>query len=558
MKDDGDRSQQAEPGPHRLPNPPIPKNVDLRKYPWMEFNIDKLLDSDFWRSTRKRPEVRGVALALWAAAWHQVPAGSLPDDIVVIADHADLDLPDELHGMTVEEAKKWATDNKAQNGSSVPDRIAIVTRSLHGFELCSDGRRYHSYLAPLAFEKFKLKTKQSTAGREGNATRWKDKQNSTVGPRSDGDQDPIGTRSRSDRRRKNKNKEEDRSPQPPLARSDLNGSGGVDSVEQFNEELSAATRGTSRRGSATTERGDWPTSPRDTSGSRASRDIDPEATAARKAVVTDAQLLRDIGYTYDTLKEALWAACADHQRKLQGNKLEVLGPILALLKDTPGLSVREDVLPAISAKVARHNNGDVISSWMFFVSSIKGWHQNRVSGAGNGAGKKTYDPENLPDYWFERAEGRAPPGHPWKPMVTDPMTKQLRRYGGHWDWEWYDALERFVRTGGDKETGQGGVWYDWFAKERPGQPGSSCPDDIRDHFGIPAHARQPAPAKLRLVSMLKPIGEPMPLMRPVAARGEVLATSPVSDIGRVTGGLPTAVAGHFGPMPNPEDDGPPF
>jgi hypothetical protein len=60
------------------PAPPIPCDVDLRDFRFMPLDVVQLQNSEIWAIA---DGWTAKALAnLWTRAWHQVPAGSLPDD----------------------------------------------------------------------------------------------------------------------------------------------------------------------------------------------------------------------------------------------------------------------------------------------------------------------------------------------------------------------------------------------------------------------------------------------------------------------------------------------
>jgi hypothetical protein len=69
-----------------LPAPPVPADCDLRNFQDMPLEVDTLRDSDLRR--RSTGDEFKAAVVLWAACWHQMPAGSLPDDDVELADLA--------------------------------------------------------------------------------------------------------------------------------------------------------------------------------------------------------------------------------------------------------------------------------------------------------------------------------------------------------------------------------------------------------------------------------------------------------------------------------------
>lgn len=60
-----------------LPDPPIPAHVDLRSYPDMMLNIAEL--TTVWVHRYGVAKFRALVL-LAAISWHQIPAGSLPND----------------------------------------------------------------------------------------------------------------------------------------------------------------------------------------------------------------------------------------------------------------------------------------------------------------------------------------------------------------------------------------------------------------------------------------------------------------------------------------------
>jgi hypothetical protein len=108
-----------------LPEPFSPAGCDLSDYGFMPLDVRRLRDS------RIVDEISGdefrAAVLLWCTAWHQIPAGSLPDDNSQLAKFAG-------YGRVI---KEW---NKVKEGA------------LHGFVKCSDGRLYHSVICEKATE----------------------------------------------------------------------------------------------------------------------------------------------------------------------------------------------------------------------------------------------------------------------------------------------------------------------------------------------------------------------------------------------------------------------
>jgi hypothetical protein len=104
-----------------LPEPLTPANYDLRGFPFMPLEAARLRKSKQWRKAKKRPELAFYMLNLWLAAWHELPAGSLPDDDEDLADFA-MCSNDDL----------WAE---------------IKPLVMRGWMKCSDGRLYHYVVA---------------------------------------------------------------------------------------------------------------------------------------------------------------------------------------------------------------------------------------------------------------------------------------------------------------------------------------------------------------------------------------------------------------------------
>jgi uncharacterized protein YdaU (DUF1376 family) len=101
------------------PAPPIPCDVDLRDFRFMPLDVVQLQNSETWAIadgwTAK------ALINLWTRAWHQVPAGSLPDDDSLL--------------------RTWA---------GVPDWESVRNVALRGFVKCSDGRLYHRVICEKA------------------------------------------------------------------------------------------------------------------------------------------------------------------------------------------------------------------------------------------------------------------------------------------------------------------------------------------------------------------------------------------------------------------------
>ncbi|MCM0018823.1 MAG: YdaU family protein [Tagaea sp.] len=108
-----------------LPPPPVPADADLRGLPFMPLYGQQLLASDF--NARASDTGWRAAVTLWWQAWLQVPAGSLPDDDVILCRLAELG----------RDLRTWKR---------------IKGEALHGFVKHADGRLYSPFLAKLACE----------------------------------------------------------------------------------------------------------------------------------------------------------------------------------------------------------------------------------------------------------------------------------------------------------------------------------------------------------------------------------------------------------------------
>lgn len=98
---------------------------DLRDFPFMPLDVRRLLTSETWIEAGDDPRLGHALVCLWCEAWHQVPAGSLPDKDAVLARYAMCDRPE------------WER---------------IKERALQGWKRCSDGRLYHPVIAEKASE----------------------------------------------------------------------------------------------------------------------------------------------------------------------------------------------------------------------------------------------------------------------------------------------------------------------------------------------------------------------------------------------------------------------
>ncbi len=132
-----------------LPAPLTPPDCDLRDFPFMPLDVVRLRDSDL--AGHENPEVFRTAVLSWCVSWHQVPAGSLPDDDTKLA---------RLFGFG-RDLDGWKAVRHSLGG-------------LYGWIRCSDGRLYHPIVAEKAAEAWdrrkrnKSRTRAATEARRGN------------------------------------------------------------------------------------------------------------------------------------------------------------------------------------------------------------------------------------------------------------------------------------------------------------------------------------------------------------------------------------------------------
>ena len=126
------------------PKPFVALDTDLRSFDYMPLKVAQLRDSDL--VAKATGEEFRAAVILWGAAWHQVPASSLPNDDQLLA---------HLVGMG-RDIRRWKK---------------IRDMALRGFVLCSDGRLYHPLIADLATTAFEKKKKNDDRTKNANEAR---------------------------------------------------------------------------------------------------------------------------------------------------------------------------------------------------------------------------------------------------------------------------------------------------------------------------------------------------------------------------------------------------
>lgn len=138
-----------------MTDPLTPADCDLRDFAYMPLDVVRLRDSE--AAVILTPEEFRAAVILWCAAWHQVPAASMPKDDRLLA-------------------------NLAGYGRDVNGWSAVKTGALRGFIECSDGRLYHPVIAEKAMEAWDKKwarpdraAERSEHARKAATARWEKK-----------------------------------------------------------------------------------------------------------------------------------------------------------------------------------------------------------------------------------------------------------------------------------------------------------------------------------------------------------------------------------------------
>ena len=116
-----------------LPAPLTPVDCNLQDFAFMPLDVARLRDSDL--AANESPEACWAAVQLWAASWHQIPAGSIPED------------------------DKWMAKATGY-GRGVKDWLKVRVGALRGFVMCTDGRLYHTVVAEKAREAWQAKIEQ--------------------------------------------------------------------------------------------------------------------------------------------------------------------------------------------------------------------------------------------------------------------------------------------------------------------------------------------------------------------------------------------------------------
>lgn len=121
------RTTTSDASMDELPAPLLSSEVNLRDVADMPLDIRRLLTSETWILGSGDEKV--AALTLWLESWHQIPAGSLPDNDRVLS-------------------------VLSQAGINWPN---VRGQALKGWVRCSDGRLYHPVVVEKALEVWKAR-----------------------------------------------------------------------------------------------------------------------------------------------------------------------------------------------------------------------------------------------------------------------------------------------------------------------------------------------------------------------------------------------------------------
>jgi hypothetical protein len=116
--------------------PPVPADCDLRDFQFMPLHVVRLRSSE--QNSDVMPEANWAALQLWCAAWHEVPASSIPDN-------------DQWQAKAAGYVSRGTID--ARWGD-------IKAGALRKFYKASDGRLYHPIVAEEALKSWASKLMQ--------------------------------------------------------------------------------------------------------------------------------------------------------------------------------------------------------------------------------------------------------------------------------------------------------------------------------------------------------------------------------------------------------------
>ena len=136
-------------------DPLTPADANLRDFAFMPIEIGRLFSSGFHAKANDSEWRAGVTL--WLKSFHQVPAGSLPDDDAELCRLAELG----------RDLKTWKK---------------LKPIAMHQWILCSNGRFYHPTVSEKVNEAWDKKEKHRARSKAGNDARWGNRDNSSNEP----------------------------------------------------------------------------------------------------------------------------------------------------------------------------------------------------------------------------------------------------------------------------------------------------------------------------------------------------------------------------------------
>ena len=155
----------------QLPDPLVPPEIDLREFSWMKLDVVRLRNSTLALSCSAAGI--GGAFMLWTGAWHQLPAGSLPDS-------------DRAHArMAHVDRDEW--------------EAGLREEAMHGWILCSDGRWHHPVVAEMALDAWNEKRAKRAQTKKARSTALKSRNSPASDPVTEPVTDPV-TEGTGDRR----------------------------------------------------------------------------------------------------------------------------------------------------------------------------------------------------------------------------------------------------------------------------------------------------------------------------------------------------------------------
>jgi hypothetical protein len=125
-----------------MPAPMLPPDIDLRKYDNFPLEFRRLFASDTW--VLGTPEQRVACLYLWTESWHQVPAGSLPNNARMLSELS-------------RTGQRWKR---------------LAPHCMRGWTLCTDDRWYHPVVVQKAMEAWDKLVVSRAKGLAGAAKRY--------------------------------------------------------------------------------------------------------------------------------------------------------------------------------------------------------------------------------------------------------------------------------------------------------------------------------------------------------------------------------------------------